>query len=131
MTFIIRNPDRTIKTFAQRADDFILAPGESIDTSPLSFSEYASRLSLSVSGSNGEIFRVAAGAPAVVVDVSCPGQSEVDLDINGLAESLQLVDGQAQLTLSTQTPGVFIIQPADRTLYAPAGNSFLTMEVTE
>ncbi len=130
MTFIIRNSDRTIKTFAERVDDFILAPGETIDSSPLSFAEYAARLSLSVNGRTGVIIRVASGAPAVVVDVSCPGESEVDLDVNGLPESLQLVDGKAQLILSTETPGVFIIQPADRTVYAPAGNSFLTVEVT-
>ena len=131
MTYIIRNADGTIKTFMQRADDLVLSPGETIETSPLPFLEYALRLFLSAGGVSGETISVAAGAPDVVVDVSCPLEQAVDIDINGTIEHLVLDQGMGSLQLGTGVPGSFIIQPADHRAYCPAGNSILTVEVLE
>ncbi len=69
------------------------------------------------------------GDPEIIVEVSCPEQLTVDLDINGTIETLQLTQGKATLQLSTAVPGVFIIQPADRAAFAAAGEGLLSVEV--
>ncbi|MRR29453.1 hypothetical protein EG834_03765 [bacterium] len=131
MIYIIRNPDGNIKNFAERADDLRLNPGETLELSPLTFLQYAERFVLSVAGKCGETIKAHVGDPAVVVEVSCPEQLTVDLDINGTTETLQLTQGRATLQLSTAVPGVFIIQPADRKIYAAAGEGLLSVVVTE
>jgi hypothetical protein len=129
MTFIIRNSDGTIKTYASRGDDFILQPGETMDLSPLSMVEYAARFTLSAAGFAGDLIHVHVADPQVKILVSCPAQLTVDLDINGTIETLQLTNGEAEIILSTAVPGVYIIQPADRRTYAAAGQGTLTLEV--
>lgn len=131
MIYIIRNPDGTIKNFAERADDLRLNPGETLDLSSLTFAQYAQRFSLSVAGKCGETIKAHVGDPEITVEVSCPEQLTVDLDINGTIETLQLTQGKATLQLSTAVPGVFIIQPADRRTYAAAGEGLLSVEVIQ
>lgn len=131
MTFIIRNADGSIKTFAERSDDFVLTPGETIESSPLSFARYAQRFTLSSAERSGETIAAHVGDPVITVEVSCPEQLAVDLDINGTIEHLELAQGKASLALSTEIAGAFVIQPADRKLYSAAGNGTLIVEVVE
>ena len=91
--------------------------------------QYADRFVLSVAGKCGETIKAHVGDPAVVVEVSCPEQLTVDVDINGTIETLQLTQGRATLQLSTAVPGVFIIQPADRITFAAAGKGLLSVVV--
>ena len=63
------------------------------------------------------------------MEVNCPGEISVSLDINGLQETLLLINGMSALILSTHVPGTFIIQPADRVKYCAAGQAMLTVEV--
>lgn len=129
MIYILRNPDGSIKTYAERGDDFTLQPGETMDLSPLSFAEYAARFTLAAPAHPGDLVHVHVGDPQVQILVSCPGQLTVDLDLNGTIEKLQLTQGKAEINLSTAVPGLFIIQPADRRTYAAAGNGLIVVEV--
>lgn len=129
MIYILRNSDGTIKTYAQRGDDIVLQPGEMLDLSPQSFYEYANRFTLKAQNQPGDLVRVHVGDPQVKILVTCPGQSSVDLDLNGTVEAVQLTQGKAEISLSTAVPGLFIIQPADRRTYAAAGQGFITVEV--
>ena len=131
MIYILRNPDGTIKTYAEQGQDFVLQPGETMDVSSMSFVEYANRFTLALQDRQGDLIHVKVGDPQLVVLVSCPGESTVDLDINGTVETVQLTHGSGQIALSTATPGMFIIQPADRKTYPAAGMGFITVEVTE
>jgi hypothetical protein len=129
MIYVIRNSDRTIKTFSERGDDFVLQPGETIETLPYSFVEFASRLRLSVDGVSGQTIIIPAGSSDIVLDVSCPGQSEVQLYINELLDTVLLTAGQGQLLLSAELPGTYFITPADKINYFSGGESILTIEV--
>ena len=131
MITLIRNPDGTLKTFAERGDDLSLAPGETLELSPLTFEQFAARLRLLVNGRGGETVRVSAGAPQVTVEVLCPGSTNVAIAVNGLAENVALTGGRGEIQLSAETPGVFQLAPADRAAYCAAGESILTLEVTE
>ncbi len=129
MIYIIRNSDRTIKTFSERGDDFVLLPGEILEVQPHSFVEFASRLRLSVSGRSGEFLSLPAGSPDIVLDISCPGQNEIQLYINELLDNIPLVSGYGQLLLSAELPGTYLITPADKFNYFSGGESILTIEV--
>ena len=59
------------------------------------------------------------------MEISCPGEQVLDLDINGLVDTVAIVQGKAVLTLSTEVAGVYVIQPADRRLFCPAGEGKL------
>jgi hypothetical protein len=129
MTTIIRNSDGSIKTFTERGDDVALAPGETMEESPLSFAEYASRLRISLSGRSGETITIPTGSPDQTISVSCPGESSVTLFVNGFSETVPLVNGAGTLTLSAEVPGRYIILPADSAKYCAAGESVLILEV--
>jgi hypothetical protein len=91
---------------------------------------YAQRLRLFVDGRSGELIRVIAGSGTVTVTVDCPREEAVALNINGLVESVPLVEGEGSLILSTDVPGTFVITPADRTTYCAAGEAVCVVEVT-
>jgi len=129
MIYIIRNPDGTIKTFAQVGEDMILLPGETMELNSSSFVEYAQRFMLGCQGKTAQLVTAKIGDPLLIVEVQCPGQTSVDLDVNGTVETVPLTNGIGQIQLSTQVPGIFILQPADRQTYAAAGNGLLTLEV--
>lgn len=129
MIYIVRNADGTIKAFAQVGEDIVLAPGATMELNPCSFVEYAQRFMLSCQGKSAELITARVGDPALTVEVQCPGHATVDLNINGTVETVPLTYGTGQIQLSTEVPGTFTIQPADRHTYAAAGNGLLTIEV--
>ncbi|MBA4375278.1 MAG: hypothetical protein C0401_03780 [Anaerolinea sp.] len=129
MTHIIRNSDLTIKTFTERGDDIVLAAGETLEFSPLSFTDYANRLKFSLAGRSGETIYIPAGSPDLIVSVSCPGEASIALMVNGMPETVTLTNGIGSLTLSAEVPGLYIITPAYKTRYCPAGQATLFIEV--
>jgi ssDNA-binding replication factor A large subunit len=131
MIYIVRNADRTIKTFLERGDDYILQAGESMEISPLSFQEFAGRLRLSVGGTAAQLIRVQKEAGPVEVQVEAPLAGEVALRINDTVEVVTLQGGRGSLWLGSGEAGTFLIEPADRTSYCAAGEAILTVEVVE
>ena len=130
MISIIRNADGTIKTYSEVPDTREnLTPGETLELLDYTFEEYSRRLIISLAGKSGETMRVARDSGEVTVEVNCPDEISVSLDINGLEEMLPLINGKAALILSTQVPGTFLIQPADRVSYCAAGQAVLMVEV--
>ncbi len=130
MITLIRNADGSIKTYSEVPDTMdALAPGESLETIQSSFVEYSQRLVLTCMGKTGETVFVPQSSGDVIVEVLCPGETSVSLDINGTIEPLPLVDGKAALFLGTSEPGIFIIRPADTRKYCPAGQSILVIQV--
>lgn len=130
MISIIKNADGTIKTYSFPPDTHnVLKPGETLELLDYTFEEYSRRLVISAYGRSGETMRVARGSGEVTVEVNCPGEITVSLDINGMAETLPLINGKSALILSTLVPGTFLIQPADRAKYCAAGQAVLKIEV--
>jgi hypothetical protein len=130
MISIIRNPDGTIKTFSELIDPAtVLSPGESLEQLNTTFEEFAQRLVISHAGRSGETIRVPRSSSDLVVEVRCPGETSVSLDINGTIETLPLIEGQAAILPGTDEPGTYIIKPADTRKYCPAGQSLLVIEV--
>jgi len=128
MIYLIRNADRTIKTFMEQGADCVLLPGETLEIAAGTFADYAARLRLSLDGRSGETVQRPAGAD-VTVQVSCPGQASVALEVNGAAQEVVLENGLGNLVLSGEQPGTFEIRPADRTLYCAAGEGVLTVVI--
>ncbi len=131
MIYIIRNADRTIKTFLEKGADCVLQPGETLEIRPESFTEYAGRLRLSVDGRSGELIRVEKGSGMVEVLVEAAGAPEMALQVNNLVETVPLEGGRGRLLLGTEESGRFEISPADRTQYCAAGEAMLAVEVVE
>lgn len=131
MTVLIRNAQGDIKTFMETGNGTVLEPGESLEEVDLPFSQYANRLRLLVNGRSGELAQAAVGSGIITVQVDCPGQTAVALTINGLTETVPLVDGKGSLALSCTVPGTFIIAPADRKTYCAAGEAVCIVEVAE
>jgi hypothetical protein len=129
MIYIVRNADRTIKTFLERGDDYILQAGESMEISPLSFQEFAGQLRLSAGGVSGRLIQVKQGSEPLEVKVEVPLAGEIALRINDVVEAVALQGGQGCLRLGTEVAGTFLIEPADRTSYCAAGEAILTVEV--
>jgi hypothetical protein len=131
MTILIRNAQGEIKTFTETAAGLVLGSGETMEQVDLPLGIYAHRLRLLVGGRSGELVQAVTGSGTIVVQVECPGEMTVALDINGLLESVPLVDGKGALTLGCDVPGTFIITPADRTMYCAAGEAICIVEVKE
>ncbi|MBP9041530.1 MAG: hypothetical protein KBF64_07130 [Anaerolineaceae bacterium] len=130
MITLIRSKDGTIKTFSPRPfEGYNLALGESIELVDTTFEEFAQRFVVSCMGVSGETLSVKQGSPDLIVNITAPGQSTVDVDINGSIETLTPIDGGFQVVLSTDVPGVFVIQPADRKKFCAAGQGLLVIEV--
>lgn len=127
MTYVLYNPDHTIKTFMEYIADVPLAPGETFALSSLSFEEYAAQFVLSCEGQSCCTVYTQVGAPAVVIDVSAPGLSSVDVAVNGQAQTVSLTNGKGSFTLDTSTPQEYRIEPADCTRFCPAGASSLAV----
>jgi hypothetical protein len=131
MVYIIRNSDRTIKTYLEKGDDCVLQPGETMEVQPVAFRQYAERLKLSVNGRGGELIRAQKGSGALEVRVEAPLTAEIELEINGTVETVSLTDGVGVLRLGTEEAGLFLVQPRDRTTYCAAGEALLAVEVME
>jgi hypothetical protein len=132
MLTILRDSNGKIKSYAQSPlDDSNLVLGERTETIQTTMEDYADRFHLSVVGIAGQYFSCKATGVEVIVSVQTSlSIPSVELDINGLIETIDLTNGQAYLRLSTETPGLFILQPADRQLFCAAGVGLLTVEVT-
>jgi hypothetical protein len=129
MTYIIYNPDSSIKTFLDQIEDTVLAPGETAEQSELSFQEYAERFVLSHDGMSCMTGIAHMGDPEVVIDVSAPGVETVFVDINGVANFVSLSNGRGSLTLPTSAPASFALAPSDRHTYSAAGSGGLLVLV--
>ena len=111
MITLIRNIDGSIKTYSEMPDKVeALSPGESVEIVNNTFTEYSQRLTLSCNGRSGETIRVPRASGDLTVEVRCPGETSVSLNINGTIETLPLIDGQAALLLDTGEAGVFLHQ---------------------
>lgn len=131
MTYLIRNSDQTIKTFCERGDDILLGAGETLEFSPLSFTDYAKRLVLSLGGKSGEIISIPVGSVPQIVTIDCPDEKTVGLEVNGNLQTILLENGHGSLTLDTGQAGKFNIRPADRKKFCPAGESCLLIVVRD
>ncbi len=130
MITLIRAKDGTIKTFSEKPhSDYNLVLGETVEQLDLDFNTYAQRFRFSCGGRSGETLSVQQGSGDLLVDLDCPGVETVEVDINGLVDTLVVVNGKAQLTLSSDVPGVYLLQPADRRSYCAAGEAVLCIEV--
>ncbi len=104
-------------------------PGEFLELLDYTFEEFSHRLIISACDRSGETIRVGRDSGEITVEVNCPGDITISLDINNMVETLPLINGKAALMLSTQVPGTFIIRPADRAKYCAAGQAVLMVEV--
>ena len=130
MISIIRNADGTIQTYSEIPDTREnLMPGETLELLDYTFEEYSRRLIIHAGGKSGETMRVARDSGEITVEVNCPGEISVSLDINGMEETMPLINGKAALILSTQVSGTFLIQPSNRVSYCAAGQAVLMVEV--
>lgn len=125
MTTLIYNPDGTIKNFVSSIEGLELQPGETTLESPLSFAEYAARFSLSHNGQTCQTVFAHVGDAPVEIEVSAPGQSTVDVDVNGQVQTVPLSNGRGILAIPTDTPGPIPLAPADRRTFCAAGDGSL------
>lgn len=131
MISIIRDKDGNIKTFSNSIlQDYNKSLGESTELINTTLLEYSQRFMLSVDGISGQTFTIGMSEFDLTVLVSTNlDLVSVDVDINGVIETIPLTEGKGHIILSTYNPGTFIITPADRKTFCAAGNGLLVVEV--
>ena len=131
MISIIRDKDGNIKTFSNSIlQDYNKSQGESTELINTTLLEYSQRFMLSVDGISGQTFTIGMSEFDLTILVSTNlDLVSVDVDINGVIETIPLTEGKGHLILSTYNPGTFIITPADRKTFCAAGNGLLVVEV--
>lgn len=131
MISIIRDKDGNIKTFSNSIlQDYNKSLGESTELINTTLLEYSQRFMLSVDGISGQTFTIGMSEFDLTILVSTNlDLVSVDVDINGVIETIPLTEGKGHLILSTYNPGTFIITPADRKTFCAAGNGLLVVEV--
>jgi len=128
MLYIIRNANNTIKTFSTKADD-VLANGETRETLETTMSNYADRFQLSVDKST---IQADDADQAIVTLQSNTGLSSIDVDVNGVVETVTLTNGEGTLpAITAAVAGTITITPADLTEYPAAGGGSLTIIAEE
>lgn len=131
MLSIIKDKDGNIITFSESLlHDYNKALGESMELLDTTMSEYSQRFILSVEGVTGQTFSIGMSEFDLTVYVSTNlDLVSVDVDINGVIETVPLIEGKGHVILSPTNPGSFIITPADRKTFCAAGNGLLVVEV--
>lgn len=131
MISIIRDKDGNIKTFSNSIlQDYNKSLGESTELINTTLLEYSQRFMLSVDGISGQTFTIGMSEFDLTILVSTNlDLVSVDVDINGVIETIPLTEGKGHIILSTYNPGTFIITPADRKTFCAAGNGLLVVEV--
>jgi len=128
MMYIIRNADNTIKTFSTKADD-VLANGETRETLQTAMSDYAARFQLSVDKST---IQADDSDQAIVTLQSNTGLNSIDVDVNGVVETVALTNGEGTLpAITAAVAGTILIMPADLTEYPAAGGGSVTIIAEE
>jgi hypothetical protein len=131
MTYILYKSDHTIKGFMDYIADVPLAPGESFATSPLMFEQYAELFVLSHNGQTCCAVEAHVGDDPVLIDVSAPGQSSIQLSVGNDIQTVHLTDGKGTLTLATDRAARIPITAADRTTFCPAGEGSLLVIIED
>jgi len=129
MVAILRKADGSIKTYAEKGEDFILSPGETMNIIEESFAEYSNRLTISAGGRSGETVTLPSGTQAVQVQVSCPGEISVALNINNEETEVFMVNGWGNFQLPLEDGKTYLISPCDRLKYCAAGEAILAVIV--
>jgi len=129
MVAVLRNIDLTIKTFSERGEDFVLAPGETVETLDTGFAEYAGRLKISAGGRSGETLFLPAGSAEVEVLVDCPGKQSVTLEVNKDEVVIPLADWRGRFVLPLVDGTTYVIQPRYRKMYCAAGEALMAVVV--
>ena len=129
MTYILYNKDHTIKTFMDFIADVHLEEGETFSVTSDTFVQYAALFVLSHAGVPCMTVYAKVGDPAVVIDVSAPGNAEVSVDVNNSAQVVTLTDGKGSLTLPTDTAGNYLVAPTDRQAFCSAGTGSILVIV--
>jgi len=128
MIYIIRNTDNTIKTFSNNLD-YVLMDGETRETLETTMSNYADRFQLSV---NKSTIQADDADQAIVTLQSNTGLSSIDVDVNGVVETVTLTNGEGTLpAITAAVAGTITITPADLTEYPAAGGGSLTIIAEE
>ena len=130
MPYILKDKDGNILTFGETSFNIEPESGMTMTFEGLSFYEYSRRLVLSHNGQSCITVQAYQSGPDVQIDIDTPlPLSSIDIDINGVVESVSLFEGKGKLTLSTANPGIFILSPADRKTFCAAGQSVIAVEV--
>lgn len=129
MIYLLRGPDGAILGAGER-DDWVPAGGQTVEPLDTTLAAYTRRFHLSADKT-----RLAAdGADAALVTVrveASPPPAEVVLRVNGTPHTVTLASGVGSLLLQAETPGVFVVEPADPALYCRAGEGTLAIEAEE
>ena len=129
MIYLLRGTDGTILGAGER-DDWVPVDGQTVEALGTTLAAYARRFHLSADRT-----RIAAdGADAALVTVRVEGSpppAEVVLKVNGTPQPVVLAGGAGSLLLQAETPGVFVVEPADPAQYCRAGEGTLVITAEE
>ena len=109
--------------------DVPLADGETFAKVKASFEKYSNRFVLSCKGQTCSTVLAHVSDPAVVIDVSVPGEIQTAVDVNGVSQIVPLTNGKGSFTIPTTKAGTYQVTPTDRFTYCAAGVGSLSVMV--
>lgn len=125
MIHVIRRANGAIKLYGEGdGSDWVLEPGETLQTLDITMDEYAAYFRLSVD--KPTIVPDGLDTAIVTVSSSLPLTS-LDILVNGVPANMPLSEGVGTLEIAAQTPGAIVVEPADPTLFCRAGQGSLVI----
>ena len=131
MITVIRDSAGNIKTYSESdLEQYNVTQDETFEKIDTTMIDYAGRFKLSVEGFEGQYFSCHATEFDVVVYLTTNTKAtSIAIEINGLVEPVEIKDGIGKIILSADVPGMYVIQPFDRSAYCSAGNGIMVVEV--
>lgn len=127
MVYILRDADGTILSYGER-NDWLPAPGQSVEAVAGTMAEYAARFRLSV---DKPVIRAdGVDVATVTVSTSLPLAS-VAVRVGGLTETLTLSGGVGSLQVMAETAGQIVITAADGVQFCRAGEGTVVIVAEE
>ncbi len=129
MIHVIRSATGTIKLYGEGdGSDWVLEPGETLETLDITMDEYAARFRLSVD--KPTIVPDGLDTATVTVSTSLPFSSLAVL-VNGTPGNVPLTGGVGTFEVAAETPGEIVVEPADQTQFCRAGQGSLVIWAVE
>ena len=129
MIYILRGVDGTILGAGEK-DDWVPAPGQTVEALETTLAEYAGHFRL---GADRTAIR-ADGVEAATVTVSmgqAPAPPSVDVLVNGAPFTVPLAGGVGTLLVSAEASGALVVEPADPATFCRAGEGTLVIRAEE
>lgn len=127
MVYVLRDVDGTILSYGEK-DDWLPAPGQTVEAVAGTLAEYAARFRLST---DKTAIRADGSDTATVTVSTSPPLARVGVRVGDLTEVIALSGGVGSFQVAAETAGLIVITAADGTQFCRAGGGTVAIIAEE